>query len=82
MEEGQEKHLRKILGDVSVPVRVGMGRSKMAVHEIAKLKEGAIISMDLTIGEPMDVTIAGKLMAKGEVVIVNDRYGIRLSEVL
>ncbi|MCP4749973.1 MAG: flagellar motor switch protein FliN [Proteobacteria bacterium] len=82
MNENTEHSMRKILGDVPVPVRCHLGWEKMAVREIMELEEGALISLGTLIGEPIDITVAGRPIARGEVVIVNDRYGVRVSEIV
>ena len=77
-----EHPIRKVLGDVPVSIKVQCDVAHIAARDIAQFKKGTVITFNKVIGEPMDVFIAGKQMARGEVVIVNNRYGIRLSEVL
>jgi len=82
MNENSGQSMRKILGDVPVPIRCQIGQAKIAVKQIMEIKEGSLISFGLLVGEAVDITIAGKIMARGEVVILNENYGVRLSEVL
>lgn len=82
MKENNAQSMRTILGDVPVPVRCQIGQAEMAVRDIMALKKGTLISFGLLVGEPVDITISGKTMARGEVVILNENYGVRLSEVL
>ena len=77
-----EEPMKKIMGDVPVPVKVQCDVTSIAVKDIAEFKKGTVITFDKVVGESMDMFVANKLMAKGEVVVVNNRYGIRLSEVL
>ncbi len=82
MKENYNNPMKKILGDIPVQVRVGLGQTTTPVRGIMELKKGSLVRLGVTIGEPLDIIIAGRLMARGEVVIVNDRYGIRVSEIL
>lgn len=77
-----EHPIRKILGDVPIPIKVQCDVTHIAIKEIVEFKKGKVITFNKVVGEPMDIFIADKLMARGEVVVVNNRYGIRLSEVL
>ncbi len=74
--------LRKILGDVPVGIKVEIGMKRLSPRELLGLRAGSIISGGKMVGEPMDVIIAGRLAARGEVVVVNNRYGLRISEVV
>ena len=82
MKDNSSQSLKKTLGDVPVRVRCQIGQAEMAVQDIMNLKEKSLISLGLLVGEPVDITISGKIMARGEVVILNENYGVRLSEVL
>lgn len=74
-----DKALTEMMGDVVVPVRVTVGRDGMRLEEIAQLKEGDIIHWGRMAGEPMEVYLADRLMGFGNVVRVNNRYGIRIT---
>ncbi|MHB1419365.1 MAG: flagellar motor switch protein FliN [Bacillota bacterium] len=67
------------LGNVSVAMEVRLGRGHLTVREILDLQEGAVIRLDKLAGETVDVLINGKLLASGEVVIVNEVFGIRIN---
>lgn len=82
MTVNSDEPLQKIMGDVPVPVKVQCDVAHIAVKDIAGFKKGTVITFDKVVGESMDVLFANNLMARGEVVVVNNRYGIRLSEVL
>ena len=76
----EQDNLEKFYGDVTVPIRVGMGKKGMIAREALDLREGAIVSLGVEVGEPIDVSIAGTLMARGEVILINNNYGIRITE--
>jgi flagellar motor switch protein FliN/FliY len=54
----------------------------MLIKDLLKLTQGSIIELDRIAGEPVDIYVNGKLMAKGEVVVVNDRFGVRVTEII
>ncbi len=84
LQRGEEEdvfHTIKFLEDVPMIMHVEIGRSEMTIRDILNLKIGAVVPFTKIVGEPMDILIADRLMARGEVVVVNERYGIRISEV-
>lgn len=78
---GQEVNLNLIL-DVSVTLALEVGRTRMPVRDLLQLAPGAIVELDRMAGEPLDVLVNGVCIARGEVVVVNDKFGIRLTEVV
>lgn len=81
-EEGEiPVHDVDFLYDVPLKMLVEVGHTEMTISEILKLKKGAIVEFQKIVGEPMDIIVGGRLMARGEVVVVNERYGIRISEI-
>ena len=60
---------------------VEIGRTEMEVQEILNLKKGNLVVFEKIVGEPMDIVVGDRLMARGEIVVVNERYGVRISEV-
>lgn len=70
------------LYDVPVQVSVVLGKTSMTLSNILKLGKGAVIELDRTIGEPIDVYINNKIVAKGEIVVVDDKIGVTLTEVV
>jgi|GEM_PF-940262 flagellar motor switch protein FliN len=70
------------LHDVPLSMKAQIGAVQRSVKEILQLKSGAIIEFDKVVGESMDVIIGGRVMCRGEIVVVNERYGIRISEVI
>lgn len=59
-----------------------IGRTKMPINDLLKLTQGSIIELNKMAGEPVEIYVNGKLMGRGEVVVVNDRFGVRLTEIL
>ena len=74
-------HTIKFLEDVPMILRVEIGRAEMTIRNVLELKSGSVVEFTKIVGEPMDVLVGHRLMARGEVVVVNERYGIRISEV-
>lgn len=72
----------EILLDVSMQVTVELGRTKMRVREILGLGEGSIIELQKLAGEPVDILVNGKLIAKGEVVVIDEYFGVRITEII
>ncbi|MEY3201607.1 MAG: hypothetical protein RIR70_1157 [Pseudomonadota bacterium] len=68
--------------DVPVQVTVQLGRARMEIRKLLGLAYGSVVELDALAGEPLDVLVNGCLVAQGEVVIVNDRYGIRLTDII
>ena len=68
--------------DISLHVSVHVGGTKMLIKDLLQLGQGSIIELNKMAGEPMDVLVNDKLIARGEVVVVNDKFGIRLTDVL
>ncbi len=71
-----------LLLDVSVTVSVEIGRTKMTLKELLSLGEGSIIQLDKLAGEPMNVLVNGKMVAKGEVVVIDESFGVRILEIV
>ncbi len=68
--------------DIPVQLTVELGRTKIAIRNILQLAQGSVIELDGLAGEPMNVLVNGCLVAQGEVVVVNDRFGIRLTDII
>jgi flagellar motor switch protein FliN/FliY len=67
--------------DVKVKISVELGRTSLPLSEMLKLGEGAVVELDRAVGDPVDLVADGVLLARGEIVVVNDCYGIRITEV-
>ena len=68
--------------DIPVTLTVELGRTKIPIKHILQLAQGSVIELDALAGEPMDVLVNGCLIAQGEVVVVNDKFGIRLTDIV
>lgn len=68
--------------DIPLKITVELGRSRMAVRDILQLAQGSVIELSKFAGEPLEVLVNDKLIARGEVVVVNEKFGIRLTDIL
>jgi len=81
-EEDEEIfHSVKFIDDVPLIVIVEIGRTVMEVQNVLNLKKGSMVVFEKIVGEPMDIVVGDQLMARGEIVVVNEHYGVRISEV-
>ena len=80
-KEGGSQDINMVL-DIPVTLSVELGRTKVPIKYILQLAQGSVVELDALAGEPMDVLINGYLIAQGEVVVVNDKFGIRLTDVV
>ncbi len=79
--EGHANDINMVL-DIPVQLSVELGRTKVPIKHILQLGQGSVVELDALAGEPMDVLVNGYLIAQGEVVVVNDKFGIRLTDVV
>lgn len=79
--EGALNDINMVL-DIPVQLSVELGRTKVPIKYILQLAQGSVVELDALAGEPMDVLVNGYLIAQGEVVVVNDKFGIRLTDVV
>jgi flagellar motor switch protein FliN/FliY len=68
--------------DIPVQLTVELGRTRVPIRNLLQLAQGSVVELDRLAGEPLDVLVNGCLIAQGEVVVVNDKFGIRLTDVL
>ena len=68
--------------DIPVQLTVELGRTKIPIKHILQLAQGSVVELDALAGEPMDVLVNGYLIAQGEVVVVNEKFGIRLTDIV
>jgi len=68
--------------DIPVNLEVQLGRTKIAIKNLLQLAQGSVVELDGLAGEPMNVLVNGCLIAQGEVVVVNDKFGIRLTDII
>ncbi len=74
-------HSTKFIEDVPLLIIAEIGRTQISVQKVLNLKKGNLVEFNKIVGEPMDFVVGGRLMARGEIVVVNERYGVRISEV-
>ncbi len=80
--EGQGELNLELIMDVPLNVTLEVGRATLNVRDLLKLSQGSVVELDKLAGEPLDVYVNGTLIAHGEVVVVNDKFGIRLIDVV
>jgi flagellar motor switch protein FliN len=78
---GKDRNLDLIL-DIPLKVTVELGRTKMPVSELLNLTQGSVIELTKLAGEPMEVLVNDKLIARGEAVVVNEKFGVRLTDII
>ena len=81
MSKAKERNLDLIL-DIPLRVTVELGRTKMLVSELLNLGQGSVIELSKLAGEPMEVLVNDKLVARGEAVVVNEKFGVRLTDII
>ena len=77
----EQKKLETIL-DIPVTISMEVGRTNINIRNLLQLNQGSVVELDRVAGEPLDVLVNGTLIAHGEVVVVNDKFGIRLTDVI
>lgn len=77
-----EKATLELLRDVDLDVRIELGRTQMYLEDVLKLKRGAVVALDKMAGDPVDVFVNGRLIARGEVLVMNDNFCIRVAELV
>lgn len=77
-----EKATLELLRDVDLNLRIELGRTQMYLEDVLKLRRGAVVSLDKLAGDPVDIFVNGRLIARGEVLVMNDNFCIRVAELL
>lgn len=80
-QEADSEKMDLIL-DIPVSITVEIGRTKMTIRNLLQLNQGGIVPLDRLAGDPLDVLVNGTLVAHGEVVVVNDKFGVRLTDIV
>ncbi|MGJ8692222.1 MAG: flagellar motor switch protein FliN [Thalassotalea sp.] len=78
----EEKRKLDTILDIPVTISMEVGRSKISIRNLLQLNQGSVVELDRVAGEALDVLVNGTLIAHGEVVVVNDKFGIRLTDVI
>lgn len=82
LEQGTAPRNFDLLLDIPLEVTIELGRTRLALRELLALGAGSVIELAKGAGEPLDVRVNGKLVARGEAVMVNDKFGIRLTDIV
>jgi flagellar motor switch protein FliN len=80
-EDATSKSLDLIL-DIPLTVTVELGRNKMLINDLLQLGQGSVVELTKMVGEPLEVLVNQKLVARGEVVVVNEKFGVRLTDII
>lgn len=78
---GSDVNLDVVL-DIPVNLSMEIGRTKISIRNLLQLNQGSVVELERLAGEPMDVLVNGTLIARGEVVVVNEKFGIRLTDII
>ena len=78
----EERRKLDAILDIPVTITMEVGRSQISIRNLLQLNQGSVVEPDRVAGEPLDVLVNGTLIAHGEVVVVNDKFGIRLTDVI
>jgi flagellar motor switch protein FliN len=70
------------IGEIELDVSLELGRAEVTIEELLRLREGSVVSLDKTAGEPIDILANGRLIARGEVIVVDGKFGVRVCEVI
>ncbi|MBN2233012.1 MAG: flagellar motor switch protein FliN [Deltaproteobacteria bacterium] len=85
LDAEQRRHLPGNIGfilDIPLQLSVELGRTRMIINDLLQLGQGSVVELEKLAGEPLDVLVNNKLVARGEVVVVNEKFGIRLTDII
>ncbi|MBK13765.1 MAG: flagellar motor switch protein FliN [Porticoccaceae bacterium] len=82
MDLSQSQINADVLQNIPVTISVEVGRTSLKIRDLMRLTQGSVVELDRLAGEPLDLLVNNTLVAQGEVVLVNDRYGVRLTSVI
>lgn len=80
--QGTDNERLELIFDIPVAVTVEIGRTKMSIRNLLQLNQGGVVALDRLASEPLDVLVNGTLVAHGEVVVVHDKFGVRLTDIV
>ena len=72
---------QEVLQNISVTMSIEVGRAQIKIRDLMRLTQGSVVELDRIVGEPLDLLVNNTVVAQGEIVLVNDRYGVRLTRV-
>jgi flagellar motor switch protein FliN/FliY len=81
-EQDQDRKNLDFILDIPLQVTVELGRTKMLVKDVLQLNQGAVVELSKLAGEPLDIFVNSKLVARGEAVVVNEKFGVRLVDIV
>lgn len=79
---GSDKENLGLLMDIALNVKIELGKSSMPLEDILKLHEGSVVELDKLAGDPLDIVVNGRLIARGEVLVLNDNFCVRITDIL
>lgn len=79
---GEAHNIDQLLGDVQLKVQILLGKTKMSVESILQLSNGSVVELDKLAGDPLDILVNDRLVAKGEVLVLNDNFCIRVTDIV
>jgi len=82
IEPGKSPQNLELLLDIPLEITAELGRAKMIINDLLQLGQGSVIELNKLAGEPLEIMVNQKLIARGEVVVVNEKFGIRLTDVI
>lgn len=80
--ESDQRQPIDILGEVELDLRVELGRAQMRLEEVLQLRQGSVVALDKLAGDPVDIFVNGRLIARGEVLVMNDNFCVRVTELV
>jgi flagellar motor switch protein FliN/FliY len=81
-QEGEKLTNLNLLLDIPLEITAELGRTRMIIHDLLQLGQGSVIELNKLAGEPLEILVNHKLIARGEVVVVNEKFGIRLTDII
>ena len=81
-DNGPQARRLELLLDVPLDLSVELGRTRMSIQDLLNLSPGSVIELDKIAGEPLDILVNDRLVARGEAVVVNDKFGVRITDIV
>lgn len=81
-EPDETRHPMDLIGEVELDLRIELGRTQMRLEEVLQLRSGSVVALDKLAGDPVDIFVNGRLIARGEVLVMNDNFCIRVTELV